>query len=420
MSVVLTKVSFALLYCLCVSLFFLPLEVNNIVLAALMILCVVNTKRKDFINLIKETQLAWLLISFFALQAFGLIYSENIRAGMFSLEKLISFTLMPMVMLPLLKNVRINHNRFFENIGLITVVGSICLLFIALFRFFVLGYERAFYFESFRSFEGFSPVHYVYFSIYFVFGSMIFIEAKFDGWLKKKYGQIALIILLLYCSAIVVLIASKTGILAFILCAVCLLYFKIRNRKAFLVAMSLLLPVTLALLFFNQTTKKRFEGLTNDYVSLFGRELPKKIEFNDLNMRLVFWKLSINNLWIENKIWTGVGTGDAQDYIDSLYKLPEYRIDGYVGWNSHNQWVTTFIQQGLIGLCILSLLFFVPFIKAFREGDVKFILFLITTFCFSLTESIFETNKGIVFSALFFTLFAVSTIKSKVQKNTSF
>ncbi|MFM7853529.1 MAG: O-antigen ligase family protein, partial [Flammeovirgaceae bacterium] len=136
------------------------------------------------------------------------------------------------------------------------------------------------------------------------------------------------------------------------------------------------------------------------------------------NMRLVFWKLALNNLWIENKIWLGVGTGDAQDYIDNLYRLPEYKIDGYVGWNSHNQWVTTCIQQGILGLFVLTLLFAIPFQLALKNRDVKLISFLVVTFLFSLTESIFETNKGIVFFTLFFCLLVVRTDHSGKSKST--
>jgi O-antigen ligase len=121
---------------------------------------------------------------------------------------------------------------------------------------------------------------------------------------------------------------------------------------------------------------------------------------------LLFWKLSVGHLWKDNSIITGVGTGDAQDYIDSIYNLPSYKLYGYIGWDSHNQWIFTLIQIGVAGVLVMALLYAKYLKEAFKKMDLNFMAFLLITFWFSFSESILESNKGIVFFSLFFTILA--------------
>ncbi|MFM7856260.1 MAG: hypothetical protein ACKO96_31145, partial [Flammeovirgaceae bacterium] len=254
-----------LLYALCFSLFFLPLEVNNIVLGLLVVACVVSGTLRHSFSHLKANSIIGLLIAFFFVQILGLLYSENLKTGFFALEKLISFILIPICISPVVSTYYNNRNKFLNHLALIVIGGSICLIMIAFFRFYALGYDKAFYFESFRSFEGFSPIHYVYFAMYFVVGSVF----SFDELIQKK-KPIALIFTFLYCAAIVVLIASKTGILAFVVSTLFMLWFRIKNRRKLLLAMAGIFILTSTFLVINPTTLGRFRGLTDHYVSLAG------------------------------------------------------------------------------------------------------------------------------------------------------
>jgi O-antigen ligase len=136
-------------------------------------------------------------------------------------------------------------------------------------------------------------------------------------------------------------------------------------------------------------------------------EQIKDTHFNGLNMRLMFWKIQISHGWEDGIFLTGTGTGDNQDYVDSLYTFPKYRLNGYIGWDSHNQWVYTLVQVGIVGVLLMGYLFFHYGIEAVRSVDVKLLSFLIITLGFSFTESILESNKGIVFFTFFFCFLAM-------------
>lgn len=137
------------------------------------------------------------------------------------------------------------------------------------------------------------------------------------------------------------------------------------------------------------------------------------VAFTGLNMRLLFWKLQIVHGVKDNIIWTGVGTGDAQDYIDAIYNLPIYQLYGYISWDSHNQWIYTMIQLGIVGVIVLAVLYIIFFKAALMRKDLCFLIFLTITFSFSLTESILELNKGIIYFSLFFALLSLPYPKNR-------
>jgi hypothetical protein len=395
-----------LIYALSIGLFFFPININNLALAVLLLFCAFIIKLEDVLRNLLGSHFSQLLIINFILLLFGLIYTDNLKEGLFVIEKRISFLLIPLFLTPTLLKSEINHQNLFKRIGEIGLIGSFALLLFAVFRKYILHYDKAFYFESFRSFEGFTPIHYVYFAMFFGCASLFFIDSIFEQVISRKFGAVILSTLFLYSLTIMILVSSKTGIGAFLVASGLVLYYRIQNKKVFLVAIFFVTLATGSLFYINETTRDRFlSGLAHDTSILFGKELPKEIEFTDLNMRLVFWRISLTHLWQDNLWIAGVGTGDVHNYLDSLYSLPQYSIEGYLGWNSHNQWVSSFIQLGLAGLISMAAIFLYGFFQAFETKNVKFLVFLVITFAFSLTESIFELNKGIVFFSLFIILF---------------
>jgi O-antigen ligase len=413
-------VLFWLINFLCISLFFFPLGFNNAMLGILIAYCILSVAPNKIWNSLIENRIVQLSVILFVVQCIGLIYTDNLSAGLFMLEKKISFLLLPLFLVPALRSVEWEVARIYKQVGMIAFYGAWLLLTIALFRKFVLGYDKAFYFESFRDFEGFSPIHYVYFSIFFGCGSLFFVASIFDNFSKNKAGQILLVLIFLFCTFIIVLISSKTGIAAYVLGSILLLYNKLQNKKIFVISIVLILMSAVSILYFNQTTRERFlTGLSHDVTIITNENLPKDLEFTDLNMRLVFWKISLTHFFREQSIWIGVGTGDVQDYIDHLYNLPQYQITGYIGWNSHNQWVYSLIQLGVLGIIPIILIYFLSVRRSLIEKRIEPLIFLFITLIFSLTESIFEVNKGIVFFSLFVALAAASKESDTPTKSTA-
>jgi O-antigen ligase len=406
---------FIALVCLTYAGLFFPIRFGNIPLAALIAFCIITTRPKAILESLMASLLARILIAVFLFQVIGLIYTDNFKTGLFALEKKISFLLLPIFVLPTLLKFADDRNLILKRIGQITLLSSGVLILIASYRKFVLHYPDAFSYVTGNNFRGFTSIHYVYYSIYFACGSLFLIDAVFEGLMKKKYGWTILALLFFYSVGIIIFVASKTAIFVYGLALTVFLFFKIKNKIAFYISVGLLMISAVIFLSFNSATRARFEGLNKDLSILTKDTLREEIHFTGLNLRLLFWKLNTFHGWKDGVILTGTGTGDVQNYIDSVYALPQYQLYGYLGWDPHNQWVYSLLQLGVMGVFILGFLYIKSFIIAYKRSDLKWMGFLIITFCFTMSESILELNKGIVFFSLIFTILVSGYSNTKIS-----
>ena len=108
---------------------------------------------------------------------------------------------------------------------------------------------------------------------------------------------------------------------------------------------------------------------------------------------------------IKNNFWTGVGIGDGPSELLKYYKKNGFMHGVERKFNSHNQFLTTFIYLGIFGFLLLVFIISFLFYKYIKNGNIYLLSFLIITFCFFMTESVLEREKGIVFFAYFSLLF---------------
>lgn len=383
---------------------FFPLRVSNIFLILMVVCCAFATAPRDLLLALRHNVFSKLILIFFTLHLIGLLYTSNLDNGLFVLEKKIWLLAIPLFVVPAIARHRQSSGSIFRWIGILSLLSSVVLLMIATYRHYILDYPQAFDYITGNQFEGFTPIHYVYYSMYFATGSVFLLDDIFDKMVNKKYGILLIFILITYSLGIVFLVASKMAIFVYGFVVIVFLYFKIHKKRFFAFCIVMLTVLAGAFFYLNEATRSRFEGLGADLTILDQAVLPEKVEFTGLNLRLLFWKINIQHAWQDGVLLTGVGTGDAQDYIDSIYSLPQYKLYGYLGWDSHNQWVYSLLQLGVLGVLSLACLYFFSFKLAIRNRDLKLLAFLIITLFFSLTESILELNKGIVFFSLIFAL----------------
>jgi O-antigen ligase len=394
------------LICLLYVGLFFPIHISNITIIGILLFCLIKTPPKDFLETLKRNVFSKIMTSFYFLYIIGLLYTSNYKVGLFVLEKKITLLLFPLLLLPLFQRVDIGKSIVYKIIGYITILSSIVLIVIAGYKTVILQNTQAFYFENFTT----PLLPYVYYSIYFAVGSLFLLESLFEQMIKWKYGVFILFILFIYSISFLILVASKTGILAYAFTSIILLYKKIENGKIITIFLAVLIISSSTVLYFNDTTRGRFTELSQNLSILTRDELGDWQEetLTGLNMRLLFWKISIVNSWKDNLVLIGNGTGDAQDYLDSLYTNPKYNREGYVGWDSHNEWIFTYLQIGIIGVFMMGFLYAYLFRRAHITNDIKLLSFLLVTLAFSMSESILESNKGIVFFALMTTLLSSS------------
>ncbi len=394
--------------CLAYAGLFFPIGISNATLIALLIFCIVKIKPREVLISIQENDLSKLFIVIYFLQIIGLLYTTDLSYGLFTLEKKITFLLIPIFVLPLLQKVEANTSTILGWFGIVTLASSAVLLAIAAVKWFAFNDQQAFYYEEIII------IHYVYYSIYFACGSLLLIDFVFDSWSKSKNGIAGICLLFAYSFLVLVIVASKTGIGAFCIASILLLYKRLPSKRIFAISILFFLLTAVLLFYFNSNIRDRFTEMNKNMSFLLKDDFRgSEVYVTDLTMRLIFWKISITQLWHDNLFVFGLGTGDAQEYMNAVYSLPQYQMNSYVNWDSHNEWVFTLIQLGFIGVLALAVLYGKYLIAAFRRNDLKFLYFLLVTGAFSMTESILESNKGIVFFVLLFTVFATTYRREK-------
>jgi len=133
--------------------------------------------------------------------------------------------------------------------------------------------------------------------------------------------------------------------------------------------------------------------------------------FNGLQFRLLQWEF-VPGILNEEKAWLiGVSPGDAQNYLNQQYismnmytGTAERGDKGFIGYNTHDQFLESLLETGLIGSLLFLLICWslVKMIWERKTAELSFVALLLLIYSFS--ESVFETQYSL-FIFLFFSLF---------------
>ena len=99
----------------------------------------------------------------------------------------------------------------------------------------------------------------------------------------------------------------------------------------------------------------------------------------------------------------GVGIGDLGTVFDEHYEKNNTRLLPENRHRAHNQFLSTWIALGLIGLIAVVLIFVIPIIK-YGFQDYFLITVMIALFVSFLFEDMLETQAGVTIFALFYSL----------------
>ena len=88
----------------------------------------------------------------------------------------------------------------------------------------------------------------------------------------------------------------------------------------------------------------------------------------------------------------------------------QYKKDGYdymykKNYNSHNQYLQVLLDHGIFGFLILAFFTFGMLYASLKQKDFIYALFLAIMILNFMTESVLETQSGVIFFAFFNTVF---------------
>lgn len=383
--------------CLAYAGLFFDLTVSNLTIFILLGLCLATFTFRNFYESIRSAAGIQLLILFYLLHIAGLVTSENFDNGLFVLEKKIALLVMPLFLFPALQRLTVQQkSELIIWLGLITMASSVLFLVNGYMEMILCNDPLAFHHERFAS------IPYVFYSIYFATGSLLLLHSSYRHLPGIKSKNFILLLLIAYSLTLLVVISSKTGILAYISGLAYLLYKNIYSKKIYFACMTGVLISLSLILTAYPSTLNRFTELTKNLKVIQQDTISKQEDFTGLNLRLFFWRNSIRQLQKDNRLVTGIGTGDGQVYLDKVYTRAHLDKYLFLGFDAHNQWVMTLLQLGFLGVGLLAAVFITTWISAAKQHYYNLHFFLWIILCFSFSESVFESNKGVVFFALFF------------------
>ena len=140
----------------------------------------------------------------------------------------------------------------------------------------------------------------------------------------------------------------------------------------------------------------------------------KDIPTTSTTARIKAWEVSAH--LATTKPILGFGLGSVTEVLVAEYKKRNYVKLAKRELNSHNQLFQTMLAIGLPGLICLLLMILYPFILYFRKKESLYYALFSTIILLNFTtESMLETQSGVVFYAFFNSLFFAEIIEKRLS-----
>ncbi len=382
-----------LLICLCIA-FSLPLTGRTPVFITLLLLnWLIEGGLKLKFQRIFENKFALLFIAFYGLHLLGLLYTKNTDAGLFNLQVKLSILIFPLILFsrPLGKEA---IQKVFYALIAGCIVSAIIMLIRATYLYISFD-ENNFYYELFSSFL----IHPGYLALYLNFAiAWLLVGLSNNRFLARKNEVNYAILVLFFFSVIEVMLISKLGLISMTLLYLGFLILYVVSRKKYLFGITGLIAMALLAFGAFKLFPKVSERITN-VISAVKKDNPDNANAESTAVRLLIWKAA--NQVISENFWIGTGTGDVQDKL-----VKEYEKRGMAGaiehnLNAHNAYYQVFLALGVSGLILLLADLLIPLGFSIRTANSVYTLFLLLIILNSLTESILETQAGVMFYAFF-------------------
>ena len=338
---------------------------------------------------------------FFIFQCLALLYTENRGEGVKHIQLKTA-----LIVLPLALGVSYSVNDlYFEKmkrwfVYILSLTSVFCVA-IAFNKYLQSGDNSYFFYHKLLL-----PIdhHAIQFSILVFFALVLLLEEI----ARKKYliHPILHFTLTAYLIMILVLLSSKLVIAFFLLYVVywgCMTAKKVFHFKfALPIASIAFLSLTSILVFTKNPVTNRFADIIAGKIQLVSEDkFNPGIYFNGLQFRLLQWRFVVQILNDHNAWLTGLGPGDAQEVLDKKYIAANMYIGdsatgerGFLGYNTHNQFLESLLQTGIPGLACFLLICTGMIQMAIRARRKELSAVVVLLLAYSLNESVFETQYG--------------------------
>ncbi len=363
-----------------------------------------------------------LLISFcicFILILISTFYSTNTTNALTSLEKSLFVFWIPLIVLTSptldLKKTKLLLKIFSASVFL----ASLICLGHAVHRnnYFEVFKDPNWFYFSYSDLTEIISIQPIYLALYVSFTIFIVLFLAASSWRKKAPVFKGLIIaFLLYLFLFLFLLSGRASIVATILILIAAVFWFFLNRRKFYSGLMAIISLVIisGLLVYNLPIMK------DRFFEAFGLEKTSTWVYGDPQnrkplpeARIIKWQSALHII-TENWLF-GVGVGDVQNELNKEYEAVGFLLGVNERFNTHNQFLQTWVGTGMIGLVALLSTFFFGFRNAIRTRNYIFLSFLALFFLCSITESTLERQAGALMYTLFSCLFYSTSSEEPVK-----
>jgi len=386
------------------------IQLNGLSVILLLVFSLLDVSFYSKIKTILQSKGFFLLLFYFVLHLLCASYTIHFQGAVSEVEHKLSYLVFPLVFLHADKFDKSFIQKlylFFSFYVLFYVVFSILMYMSKVQSFDIHLINRDILLEC-------TEIHPTYLSIYILLSIFFIIIHLFENRNKHNY---LLVIFQIISLPILGYIFWKTEarmsiiILPIVFISLIIRYLLMKKRYFFLIVA--LVIAIIGGIFLQQYLLKnvpRFREITETKLAP-----PVGIHHNSTNLRVGIFlctKEVIENNWL-----LGVGTGSSQVALDACYASKPWSDVLYkIHYQAHNQYLQSYLEQGLIGFVVVLTMLAYFIYKAFKNNDLYMIVFSISIAIICVTESFLSNQKGIVLFAFFYCLFFSS---QKKQPNKS-
>ena len=219
------------------------------------------------------------------------------------------------------------------------------------------------------------------------------------------FKRIISALIVAFLSVIVFLLASRAGIIAWLVVLILLSTRMIRNRY---VLYTVFIGLILVTAFFTKNNSK-----TVSFYNQVGRNInQEKVDWKNFDVRTRIW-FSAAKVIKENPFF-GVGPDHVRERLTQEYSKEKYEIETESEYNAHNQFLEVQLGYGIAGTFIFLWMFFLLRIHRKRmQYPLLSTMLMVVLFINFLFESMLNRQWGLMFFMIFYCLMLFSVSQKK-------
>jgi O-antigen ligase len=214
---------------------------------------------------------------------------------------------------------------------------------------------------------------------------------------KKLWKGVAAVLIIIALFVLLLILSFKSAIISFVI-AFGLYALMINKVKLWALFMSATL-IVIGLLTFSSVFNQKFNRLliVKNAADIEYAEIKKTIQTCSIEL-------------IPEAGLFGFGLGDGKDELINCFDGKNKSLKE-VSYNSHNQYLSIFLNVGLVGLILFSISLFILLFVGLNNRNYLGIAILVLFGVFMLAENVLERQQGVVYFALFLNILFIENFK---------